>query len=363
MSQHPQSQPGAVAAGDVAAAEGLLGSDGTQALLPPRAVAPGEALIQQGAPSDTLFLVASGELDVELESAGTKVALGAKRMGDWVGELGMIAPGPASATVRARRPSRVWALPHSSYLDLLGTQPRAMGSALGRIMGDLARRIRRSRDAQVAGDRGALEHVLAHLKELEGVDRAPAPAALSPKKAHAKTMPTLDGDALMRTLDGLGLFRATEPREQERKKALRKALTGLAMTSFSVQTYLDGEAVCEAGDRADGVFVLLAGSVKVDVGQPGSRLHSVATLAPGSLFGHQAFLDDHVRQADVRSAGASVVAVLWPSAVEELLRQGQAGTPGWLPVMDWFAQTLAADARNLNRSLVQAMATPAAPKR
>jgi CRP-like cAMP-binding protein len=351
-----------IAAGDVAAAEGLLGEGGTQALLAPKAVEAGGVLIRQGAPSETLFLVASGELDVELENAGAKVALGAKRMGDWVGELGMIRPGPASATVRARRATRVWSIPHATYLDLLETQPRAMGAALGHIASDLARRIRRSRDAHVAPDRSALERVLAHLKELEGVDRTPAPAAPAPKRAHAKTMPTLDGEALMRTLDGLGLFRAADAREQARAEALRKALAGLAMSSFSVQTYLDGESVCEAGERADGVFVLLAGSARVEVGQPGSALHSVATLSPGALFGHQAFLDDNLRQADVRSVGASVVAVLWPSAVEELLRQGQAGSPGWLPVMDWFAQSLVADARALNRRLVQTLSAPPAKR-
>jgi len=332
-------------------------------LLEPIEVKAGQVLITQGKSADTLYLIDEGALDVRLQSGSGPFSLGQKGPGTWVGELGMISPGPSSAGVVAQVASRLRPVPHAAYLDLLETQPQAMGQALFRIASDLARRLRRS--AEVEAQPGQ-ELSVSQIITLEGLDRPSAASTTTPKRAAAKQMPQVDEAALVRTLERLGLFAATAPSDKGRAVGLKKALTALAATGFSVQTYLHDEPIIEAGERADGAFILLGGGAQVTAGSASSPLAVDAEIAPGSLFGHQAFFDDHLRQATVKSVGASVVAVLWPGAVDEILRQAQAGTPLWLPLLDWFACRLAEDARALNRRLQAALGpkqAAARPKR
>lgn len=336
---------------------GALGSP-LEGLVSGRVLQPGETLIVQGEPSDTLYLVDSGELAVRLDTGEGPLDLGTTARCGWVGELGMLVPGTASATVTARTQARVVPIPHARYLDLLTREPRAMGTALLNIARDLARRLRRASDAKVGpGTEGQLR-LLPSLRALAGLDAGPLPAADMPKNARARQLPKVDDSALVWTLDHLGVFRSDDPAEQPQLTALRKAIADFAPTGLSVQTCLHEESITEAGTRADGVFVVLAGKVRVRAGESASPMHVDRELGPGSVLGHQAFFDDHRRSATVTSVGASVLAVFWPTAVDEILRQSAAGTPRWLPILDWFARQLALDARALNARLIALLEAP-----
>jgi CRP-like cAMP-binding protein len=63
-------------------------------------------------------------------------------------------------------------------------------------------------------------------------------------------------------------------------------------------SFRPGEAIFEAGDRADAIFVVLEGEAQVDVG---GRFHR---LGPGDVFGEMALIAPNRRMATVRAADA-----------------------------------------------------------
>jgi CRP-like cAMP-binding protein len=70
------------------------------------------------------------------------------------------------------------------------------------------------------------------------------------------------------------------------------------------EIFADGEAVIEAGDRADRVFVLCDGVLEVI--QAG-RAQPLRRLEAGALLGEVAFFTDRVRTATVRAVGTCVL--------------------------------------------------------
>jgi CRP-like cAMP-binding protein len=76
-----------------------------------------------------------------------------------------------------------------------------------------------------------------------------------------------------------------------------------------------GEAIFEAGDRADAMFVVLEGEAQVDVG---GRFHR---LRPGDVFGEMALLAPDRRMATVRAVEAVQALRVESEAFRSLLRE------------------------------------------
>ena len=76
---------------------GWLGSQATSVTL-----APGEVLMRQGDPSDSVYIVVSGSLDVAAEVGDSTVPVAVSGPGASLGELGVIAGNARNATVTAR---------------------------------------------------------------------------------------------------------------------------------------------------------------------------------------------------------------------------------------------------------------------
>src|SRR5262245_19369163 len=70
-------------------------------------VSPDEVLIRQGDRSDCAYLVLQGELDICVETAYGEVPLARVRAGALIGEIGVFAGLPRTATVRAPSRTRV----------------------------------------------------------------------------------------------------------------------------------------------------------------------------------------------------------------------------------------------------------------
>lgn len=91
-----------------------------------REVKAGERLVEEGRPSDGLYVVLSGSLDVLKRTEKGEVPVGRLAAGDVFGEMSCLSKGPASATVAARRSGIALRLPRSDFDEIVLTYPQIL---------------------------------------------------------------------------------------------------------------------------------------------------------------------------------------------------------------------------------------------
>jgi len=104
-----------------------------------RSLAAGQILFREGDPGDAMYIVDSGCLAVMRNGGNGDAVIGVIRAGQTVGEMALLSGDPRSATVAARRDSRLIRIGVETYQDLLGRHP---GLAL-HLAAELARRLNR----------------------------------------------------------------------------------------------------------------------------------------------------------------------------------------------------------------------------
>ena len=95
---------------------------------------PGHTLIREGQPTDSFFIVMTGNVQV------TRSGKPAARLGpgEFVGEIGMLDRGPATATVTADGPVEAMVLSHTQFADAIKGNP----SLALPVMAAMAERLR-----------------------------------------------------------------------------------------------------------------------------------------------------------------------------------------------------------------------------
>jgi sigma-B regulation protein RsbU (phosphoserine phosphatase) len=96
-------------------------------------VGPGEILIRQGGHSDCAYLVLQGELDICVETTYGEVPLARVPAGALIGEVGVFAELPRTATVRAPDRASVLRLDRADLLQAGELEPALLRSILGRL--------------------------------------------------------------------------------------------------------------------------------------------------------------------------------------------------------------------------------------
>jgi CRP-like cAMP-binding protein len=91
-----------------------------------RPVAAGSRVIDEGQPSDGLYVVLSGSLAVNKRQGSSQVLAGVLREGDVFGEMSCLRKTPASATVVARRACMLLRLPRDRFDTLIVTYPQIL---------------------------------------------------------------------------------------------------------------------------------------------------------------------------------------------------------------------------------------------
>jgi voltage-gated potassium channel len=122
---------------------------------------PDEIIVRRGEPADSMYLIASGEVEIELPEE--RVVLGA---GDFFGEIAVLRKSERTATVRARDHAKLLVLDAADLHHLLDRSPRMAG----RIREVAESRV--GREALESGGDLASEEV----GDLKGKPRPPSPS-------------------------------------------------------------------------------------------------------------------------------------------------------------------------------------------
>ena len=112
-----------------------------QALLP-LDIKAGAHLMESNEHTDSLYLVWEGELGAEITREGQTLSLGRAAAGHWIGEYGLIEPGPASATVTAIRDCHLLRLSSARLDEFRQACPRAAAGIIHVLARQVAERIR-----------------------------------------------------------------------------------------------------------------------------------------------------------------------------------------------------------------------------
>jgi CRP-like cAMP-binding protein len=103
---------------------------------------PDHPIIEEGMSQSGLFFVISGKLHATSTRAGHKVLLGTIQTGETIGEINLLDPAKASATVTAVEFSQVWKIEARSLENYINEYPQSAAWLLIGIGKTLAHRLR-----------------------------------------------------------------------------------------------------------------------------------------------------------------------------------------------------------------------------
>lgn len=101
-----------------------------------------EHLITYGETNDALYLLLSGRLSVVIDVNGKKIHLGDVAPGGWVGEITLIQPGVATASVMVTAPGTVLSLTRAALDELQNAYPVTAGALFQGLSLEMAERLR-----------------------------------------------------------------------------------------------------------------------------------------------------------------------------------------------------------------------------
>ena len=94
----------------------------------------GQELFAEGSRGDRAYIIESGELEVIKASGSRPILLSVRGAGDVIGEMAILEDAPRNATVKARSATRVYAINHEQFENLLGSSPTASRVLLNTVL-------------------------------------------------------------------------------------------------------------------------------------------------------------------------------------------------------------------------------------
>ncbi len=123
----------------------------------------GAEVIREGAPQDRLYIIVMGKLVITALVDGREVSLNETSEGECIGEISLLAPGPATATVRAVAKTTLWSMDADDFRTYIGEHVGGAGALLLGMASCLCQRVRHA-NALISSH---------HLKPVEILPRRP----------------------------------------------------------------------------------------------------------------------------------------------------------------------------------------------
>ncbi len=105
---------------------------------------PGVVLIKEGEPQDRFYVVVVGKLEITALASGKEVPLSTAEVGECLGEVSLLEPGLASATVRVVEPSTLWSMNLDDLRVYLSEHAGGGGALLMGMASCLSTRLRQA---------------------------------------------------------------------------------------------------------------------------------------------------------------------------------------------------------------------------
>jgi CRP-like cAMP-binding protein len=102
----------------------------------------GDEVIQEGRRQDCLYIVVLGRLSISALVDGKEVLLNETSPGECLGEIGMLSPGPATASVRALEKTTLWSMNIDNFRTYMEQHVGGAGALLLGIASCLCLRVR-----------------------------------------------------------------------------------------------------------------------------------------------------------------------------------------------------------------------------
>lgn len=129
----------------------------------------GDILVKEGEHTESLYIVQHGALRVTVGKGAKQIELPEVTAGQWVGEMSLLDPGPASATVKVlRKTTTVLEFSHAALKDYIRSNPQGASVLLEALARNLAERLQRTSNGLIRNDGGRLSQVDAPPAESHG---------------------------------------------------------------------------------------------------------------------------------------------------------------------------------------------------
>jgi len=107
-------------------------------------VAPGTVIIKEGEGQDRFYVVVAGKLAISALASGQEVPLSVAEVGECIGEVSLLEPGAASATVKVVEPATLWSMNLDDLRNYLGEHAGGGGALLMGMASCLSQRLRQA---------------------------------------------------------------------------------------------------------------------------------------------------------------------------------------------------------------------------
>ena len=107
-------------------------------------LAPGKVIIKEGDPQDRFYVVVTGKLTITAMASGKEVPLSTAEVGECLGEVSLLEPGAASATVTVIEPSTLWSMNLDDLRAYLSEHAGGGGALLMGMASCLSTRLRQA---------------------------------------------------------------------------------------------------------------------------------------------------------------------------------------------------------------------------